>query len=185
MKAVDLRKGKTILYNGELAVAHEATHVAKGNKRSYIQARIKVLKTGSIHDVRFRVDDQIEVPYVESKTYEYLYQDGDHFVVMDPESFEQINVSADIVGDATDYLKPNEKVSCQILDGQVVSFELPFTVELEVKDCPPNVKGATATNQSKDATLETGAKVRVPPFVDVGTLIRVDTRTGEYIERVR
>ena len=102
-----------------------------------------------------------------------------------PENFEQINVNADIVGDAKAFLKPNERVSCQILDDQVVSFELPFTVELEVKDCPPNVKGATATNQSKEAILETGAKVRVPPFVEIGTLIRVDTRSGEYIERVR
>ncbi len=185
MKAVDLRKGKTILYNGELAVTHEATHVTKGNKRSYIQARIKMLKSGTLREVRFRVDDQVEVPFVESKEYEYLYKDGAHFVLMDPENFEQINVNADIVGDAKAFLKPNERVSCQILDDQVVSFELPFTVELEVKDCPPNVKGATATNQSKEAILETGAKVRVPPFVEIGTMIRVDTRSGEYIERVR
>ena len=185
MKAVDLRKGKTILYNGELAIVHEATHVTKGNKRSYIQTRVKMLKGGTLREVRFRVDDQIEIPFVESKEYEYLYKDGAYFVLMDPESFDQITVSEDIVGEATAFLKPNEKVSCQILDEQVVSFELPFTVELEVKDCPPNIKGATATNQSKEAILETGAKVRVPPFVDIGTMIRVDTRSGEYIERVR
>lgn len=183
IKAVELRKGKTILHEGQPAVVHEAQHVAKGNKRSYMQAKIKNLKTGIMSEVRFNVDDRVEIPFVEQKQYEYLYREGDKFVVMDLETFDQLSVDSDVVGDAAKWLRPNEKVTCEFFDGLMISFELPFTVELTVTDAPPVVKGATATNQSKEATVETGARVRVPPFVDTGTRIRIDTRTGEYIER--
>lgn len=185
IKAVDLRKGRTIIYEGQLAIVHEAQHVAKGNKRSYMQAKIKDFRTGTIQDVRFSVDDRIEVPYVESKQYEYLYRDGDSYIVMDTSSFEQLPVSADLVGDSAQWLKPNIPVTCQIYEGQMVSFELPVVVELAVTDTPPVVKGATATNQMKDAILETGAKVRVPPFIETGERLRIDTRTGDYIERAK
>jgi len=183
IKAVELRKGKTILHEGQPAVVHEAQHVAKGNKRSYMQAKIKNLKTGVISDVRFNVDDRVEVPFVEQKEYEYLYREGDKFVVMDLENYDQITVDSDVVGDAAKWLRPNEKIKCEFFNGLMISFELPFTVELAITDAPPVVKGATATNQSKEAIVETGAKVRVPPFIENGTKIRIDTRTGEYIER--
>lgn len=185
IKAVDLRKGKTILYENQLCVVHEAQHVAKGNKRSYMQARLKNLKSGSMTDVRFNVDDRVEVPFVESREYQYLYKEGDTFIVMDMESFDQFPVSAEIVGDNALYLKPNTRVTCQHFDGNMISFEIPFTVELEVKDTPPVIKGSTATNQLKEAILETGAKVRVPPFIEIGESVRVDTRTGEYLERAK
>lgn len=185
IKAVELRKGRTILHDGQLCVVHEAAHVAKGNKRSYMQAKVKNFKTGAIMDVRYSVDDRIEIPFVESRDYQYLYKEGDKFVVMDLESFDQFPISGDVVGDAALYLKPNEKVSCQLYDGAMISFELPFVVELKVTATPPSIRGATATNQLKEAILETGAKVRVPPFVDEGTVVRVDTRTGEYIERAK
>ena len=185
IKAVDLRKGKTIIHEGQLCVVHDASHVAKGNKRSYMQAKVKNLKSGAISDVRFNVDDRIEIPFVESREYQFLYKEGEKFVVMDLETFDQIPVSADVVGDGAAYLKPNEKVSCQIYDGAMISFELPFTVELKVTETTPVVRGATATNQLKDAILETGAKVRVPPFVEEGTVVRVDPRTGEYRDRAR
>ena len=185
MKAIDLRKGKTILHEGAVCVVHEATHVAKGNKRSYMQVKIKNFKTGTIVEVRFSVDDRVEVPFVESKEYEYLYPEGERYVLMDLETFDQVTVGADVVGDAVDYLKPNERVSCQMYEGAMISFELPHVVELEITDTPPVVKGATATNQPKDATLETGARVRVPAFISPGERVRVDTRTGEYIERAK
>lgn len=185
IKAVDLRKGRTILYEGKACVVHEAQHVAKGNKRSYMQTKIKDLVSGTMSEVRFRVDDMVEIPFVESKTYEYLYQQGDDFIVMDEETFDQFPVMADIVGDASQYLIPNTKVSCQFLDGKMIAFELPHVVELTIEDTPPVVKGATVTNQPKDATLETGARVRVPAFIEPGEKIRVDTRTGEYIERAK
>ena len=185
IRAVDLRKGRTILHEGNLVVVHEVRNVAKGNMASLMQAKLKNLKTGVITAVRFRVDERIEVPFVESKDYEFLYQDGDHYVVMDLESYDQFNISADLVGEAARWLKPNERVSCQIHDGQMISFEIPHVVELQVTDAPPVVKGATATNQSKGVVLETGAKIRVPPFIDQGEVVRVDTRTGEYVERAK
>ncbi len=185
IKAVELRKGRTILYDGAPAVVHEVQHVAKGNKRSYMQAKIKNLKSGSITEVRFRVDDTVEIPYVESKEYEFLYRDGDNFVVMDTETFDQLPIPADVVGDLKVYLKPNEKVNCQIFEGQMLSFELPHTVILEVTDTTPAIKGATATNQLKEAILETGVRIRVPPFVENGEKVVVDTRSGEYVERSR
>ena len=185
IKAIDLRKGRTVLHEGELYIVHESEHVTRGKGRSLMQIKLKNYKTGVILDLRFNVDEKVETPFVDSKTFEYLYQDGEQFVLMDTENFEQVNVPGDIVGDATRFLKPNEKIACQIYEGQIISFELPFTVELEVTDTPPAIKGATATNQLKEAILETGAKVRVPPFVENGTVIRVDTRTGEYIERAK
>ncbi|MCG3131356.1 MAG: Elongation factor P [Phycisphaerae bacterium] len=185
ISAIDLRAGNTVIYEGELFIVHEAHRVSKGNWRSYVQTKLKNFKTGSIIDARFGVDDKLDVPFVETRAYEYLYPEGDHLVVMDLESYDQIPLGKDIIGDGLKFLRPNEKLNCQIYQDKVVGVELPNTVELLVKDTPPVVRGATATNQSKDAILETGAKVKVPPFVEPGEKIRVDTRTGEYVERVR
>ncbi len=185
IKAVDLRKGKTILHGGEPCIVHEAQHVAKGNKRSYMQTKIKNLKSGIISEVRFTVDERVEVPFVETKEYEFLYREGENYIVMDTTTFDQIPMSVDVVGDAAQWLKPNEKVSCELFNGQVVSFNMPNTVELAVVDTSPVVKGATATNQNKDAVLETGARIKVPPFVEIGTRINVDTRTGQYLDRAK
>ena len=185
IKAIDLRKGKTILHNGELVTVHEARHVAKGNKGSYMQTKLRRMKSGTMYEVRFNVTERVEIPYVESKVYEYLYRDGDSFVVMDVESYDQIPISAELVGDAAKWLAPNTRITCQIYDGRIIQFEVPATVILEVTDAPPVVKGATATNQPKEVVLETGAKVRVPPFIATGERISVDSRTGEYIERAK
>lgn len=185
IKAVDLRKGRTILHEGTLFVVHSISHVAKGNKRSYMQAKLKRFQGGSMIEVRFSVDDRVEIPFVESKEYQFLYKDGTNFVVMDLETFDQFPISAEIVGEASDWLVPNEKIECQFYEEQIISLEIPHIVELEVTETTPVVKGATATNQLKDAFVETGTKVRVPPFVEEGTRIRVDTRTGEYVERAR
>ncbi len=185
LKAVDLRKGKTVMYEGDLYVVHEASHVAKGNKRSYMQVKLKNIKAGNIQEVRFSVDDRLETPFMESKEYEYLYPEGDSFVFMDTTTYDQINISAELVGDAAKFMKANEQVTCQMHDEEVIALELPIVVELEITDTPPVVKGATATNQPKDAIVETGAKVRVPAFIEPGEKIRVDSRTGDYIERAK
>ncbi|MFH1745550.1 MAG: elongation factor P [Planctomycetota bacterium] len=185
IKAMDLRKGKVVSHDNELYTVHTAQHVAKGNKRSYIQAKLKSLKTGNLQDVRFSVDDRIETPYVDTKEYEYLYRDGQDFILMDQTTYDQISVPAATLGDANLYLKGNETIFCSIIEGKIVSVELPNVVELTVKDAPPVVKGATATNQSKEAELETGLRVKVPPFIDIGEVIRVDTRSGEYVERAK
>lgn len=185
IKAVELRKGRTILYQGELAVVHEARTVAKGNKRTYIQTKIKNFKSGTIFEVRFNVDERLETPFIETKEYEFLYRDGTSFVVMDMESFDQLPVDEALIGDAAQWLTPNTRVTCSLYENQIIQIDVPFTVTLTVTDAPPQVKGATATNQLKDAILETGVKVRVPPFIGIGERINVDTRTGEYIERAK
>ena len=185
IKASELRKGKVISYKNELYTVHTSQHVAKGNWRSYIQARLKSLKTGQVIDARFSVDDNVETPYVENKPYEYLYREGDNFVLMDQTTYDQIPVPTDLMGEGEHYLKGNETVMCLFIDGTIVGVELPNVVELEVTDTTPAIKGATATNQNKDAVLETGLRVRVPPFIENGEMIRVDTRTGDYVERAR
>ncbi len=185
IKAVDLRKGRTVMYENTLYIVHEASHVAKGNKRSYMQVKLKDLQSGRINDVRFSVDERIETPYLEDKEYEFLYREGDDFVLMDTKTFDQLTLAREVVGEAAMFLKPNERVKCQLHAGRVVVLELPIVVELEVTDTPPVVKGATATNQPKDAVVETGARVRVPAFIEPGERIRIDSRTGEYLERVK
>lgn len=185
IKANDLRKGKLVSHEGQLYTVHTAQHVAKGNKRSYIQTRLKAVKGGQLIDVRFSVDDRIETPFIDTKPYEFLYRDGHTFIVMDPESYDQLHIPAEAMEDGGKFLKGNETLVCAIVEGEVVTVELPNTVELSVADTSPAIKGATATNQNKDAILETGLKIKVPPFIAVGEVVRVDTRTGEYIERAK
>ncbi len=185
IKASELRKGKLISFEGELYTVHESRHVAKGNKGSYMQTKLRGMKSGTMIDMRFNVNDRIETPFLDTRPYEYLYRDGSAFVLMDQENFDQIHVSPDVLGEAHLFLKGNETVMCGAVDGVIVTAELPNVVELTVADTSPVVKGATATNQSKDATLETGLRIKVPPFIDIGELLRVDTRTSEYIERAK
>lgn len=185
IKAVELRKGRTVMYEDKAYVVHDAQHVAKGNKASYMQAKLKGLKDGLIIDVRFRVEERLETPYLEDKEYEYLYQDGDDFIVMDTSTYDQIHLSSGVMGEAVQFLKPNERITAKLLDGEIIGVELPHVVELEITDTPPVVKGATVTNQPKEATLETGARIRVPAFIEPGERVRVDTRSGEYIERAK
>ncbi len=185
IRAIDLRKGKLISYEGELYTVHEARHVAKGNKGSYMQTKLRSVRTGTMVDVRFNVNDRVETPFLDTRTYEYLYRDGQDFVLMDQETYDQIHVPAELMPEAEKYLRGNEVVTCGLVDGKVVTVELPNTVELKVVDTPPAIKGATVTNQNKDATLETGLRIKVPPFIEPGELVRVDTRTGEYIERAK
>ena len=185
IKASDLRKGKVVSHENDLYTVHTSQHVAKGNKRSYMQVKLKSLKTGNLLDVRFSVDDRVETPFVDTKEYEYLYRDGSDYVLMDQTTYDQIHVSEDVIGEAKLYLKGNEAVVCSMIEGSMASVELPNVVELTVTDTTPAIKGATATNQNKDAVLETGLRVKVPPFIENGEVIRVDTRTGEYIERAK
>lgn len=185
IKASELKKGRVVQYEGQLYTAHTITHVTRGNWRSYIQAKLKSIKTGQVIDVRFSVDDKVDAPFVETKPYEYLYREADEYIIMDQETFDQIHISADAIGDASLYLKGNEIVTCAFMDGKIVSVELPNVVELKVADTSPVVRGATATNQTKDATMETGLQVKVPPFIEIGEILRIDTRSGEYLERAK
>jgi len=183
VRAVDLRRGMGVVYKDKVWVVFSSGHVAKGNKRSYMQVELKNATTGQLIKERFRVDDTLEQAIFDRKSMEYLYSDGDNHVVMDPDSYEQMQLPGDLVGDRSAYLVPNIQLEVAFVDGSPVAVELPNTVELKVVDTPPQVKGATATNQLKDAVCEGGARIRVPPFVENGTIVKVDTRTGEYLGR--
>ncbi len=183
IKAVNIKRGQAVLWEGQLWIVHENETVAKGNKRSYMSVKLKHFKNGNVVDFRLNVDEKVEVPFVEDKTFQYLYRDGEGFIMMDMDNFEQLTVPLDLMPDADKYLKGSEELQCKLLEGTIVGVELPNTVELEVAEAPPVVKGATATNQSKEVVLETGYKVRVPPFISPGERLRIDTRTGEYLSR--
>lgn len=185
LRANELRPGKVVLHEDTLYTVKEATHVAKGNKRSYIQIKLKNFKSGQIIDYRSRVDETFETPFVQSKEYEYLYHDGNDYIMADVDTYDQIPISAELIGDVTQFMKDNIRVTCDIIDGQIVSVALPHVVELKVTETVPAIKGATATNQNKDAELETGARIKVPPFIEIGEVVRVDTRTGQYLERAK
>lgn len=185
IKASELKKGKVVLHEGALYTVSDIQRVSKGNWRSYLQVKLKSLKDGRVLDARMSVDDKVETPFVDTKPFQYLYRDGDHFVVMDESTYDQISIPADVMGDGELYLRGNEIITVSFIEGKIVAIELPNVVELKVTDTPPVVKGATATNQSKEATMETGLRVRVPPFIDIGEDLRIDTRTGEYIERAK
>jgi len=185
IRASDVRPGKLIVFEDALYTVKEATHVAKGNKRSYIQLKLKNFKTGQIIDQRARVDDTYETPFVQTKEYEYLYFDGTDYIIADVNTYDQIPISPELIGEATQFLKENTRVTCDLVDGQIVSVQLPNVVELAVTETVPAIKGATATNQNKDATVETGARIKVPPFIEIGEVVRVDTRSGLYVERAK
>ena len=184
IRALDLRRGMGVKYKDAVWAVFSREHVVKGKGQSFVQIELKHAKTGQIIGQRFRVNESLEEAFFDRKPMEYLYRDGQNFVVMDNESYEQYEIPADLIGDDSVYMKENTQVEIAFAEGELVSVELPNTVELEVVDTPPPIKGATATNQLKDAVCDTGAKVKVPPFVVNGTMIKVDTRTGEYLGRV-
>jgi len=185
IKATDIRRGMVITMEGVNFVVVDFAHHTPGNLRAMVQTKLRNMNTGSLIDKRLRSVDQIEVPYVETKEYEYLYSSGDEHVFMDTETFDQISFTPEILGTSMQYLLPNSKVMVMHVADKPVSIEVPASIDLMVVDTPPSIKGATATNQYKEATLETGLKVSVPPFVGPGEKIRIDTRTGEYVERVK
>ena len=185
LKATDIRRGMVITMEGINYVVLDFAHHTPGNLRAMVQTKLRNMNNGSLIEKRLRSVDQIEVPFVETKEYEYLYSSGDEHVFMDTETYDQLSFNADIIGTAMDYLLPNSRVMVKYINDKPVSIEVPDFVELTVKETPPSLAGATATNQYKEAKLETGLTVSVPPFIKGGEKIRIDTRTGEYLERVK
>ncbi len=185
IKANDIRRGMVVTMEGVNFVVVDFAHHTPGNLRAMVQTKLRNMNTGAIIDKRLRSVDQIEVPYVETKQFEYLYSSGDEHVFMDTETYDQLSFPPEILGTSMQFLLPNSKVTVQYVGGKAVSVDVPASIDLVVTDTPPSIKGATATNQYKEALLETGLKVQVPPFVGPGEKIRIDTRTGEYIERVK
>jgi len=185
MKASEMKKGQTVKMDGALYSVLDYQHVKLGKGGAVYQTKLKNIEDGGIRDVRLRADETIEEAYLDHRNYEYLYSSGSEHVLMDLETFDQITLFDDQFGDGAKYLKPNTQLQVSMYQGRPVIVQLPNTVDLEVTDTPPDIKGATATNQYKDATLETGIVVQVPPFIKVGELVRIDTRSGEYVTRVK
>ncbi|MDG3002962.1 elongation factor P [Paludisphaera mucosa] len=185
IKATDVRRGMVITMEGVNFVVVDFAHHTPGNLRAMVQTKLRNMNSGALIDKRLRSVDQIEVPYVETKEYEYLYSAGDEHVFMDTETYDQLHFSPEIIGTAMSFLLPNSRVMVKYINDKPVSIEIPDSVELSVADTPPALAGATATNQYKEATMETGLKVQVPPFIKPGEKIRIDTRTSEYLERVK
>jgi elongation factor P len=185
IKATDIRRGMVITIDGTNFVVVDFAHHTPGNLRAMVQTKLRNMNNGALIEKRLRSVDQVEVPYVETKEFEYLYSSGDEHVFMDTKTYDQLSFPPEILGTAMQYVLPNSKVQVMFVDNKPISVEVPASIDLIVTDTPPSIKGATATNQYKEATLENGLKVQVPPFVGPGDRIRVDTRTGEYVERVK
>ena len=185
IKAVDLRRGMAVRYRDDLWSVVDFHHVAKGNKRSLMQVKLKNLSSGAISEERFRVSDTLEDVYVDKRQMEYSYSNAQGHFCMDTQTYEQVPLGLEVIGDDVGYLVSGTTLEVHFFDGQALLAILPNTVDLKVAEAPPVVKGATATNQNKTDIMETGLKVQVPPFVGTGEPIRVDTRSGEYVERVR
>ncbi len=183
VKASQLRRGQGVMWEGGVWVVFSSSHVAKGKGQSYMQIELRNAKTGQIIGRRFRVDEGLEEAFFERKKMEYLYTQGQNMVLMDPNDYEQSEAPLSMLGDKTVYLVPNMELELAFAEGECVGIEMPNTVELTVTDTPPALKGATATNQLKEAICEGGAKIKVPPFVENGTVLKVDTRTNEYLGR--
>jgi elongation factor P len=184
VKSNDLRPGMAVTIDGQLYVITQFQHVTPGNLRAMVQLKIKSVASGQVLEKRLRSGEEVEQAMLDRREFEYLYSESAGHVFMDTESFEQVTMPDDLVGASMPYLKPNTHIVALINEGNPVAIELPKTVDLQVKDTPPGVKGGTVTNVQKEATLETGLKVRVPEFIKSGEVVRISTEDGSYMSRV-
>lgn len=185
IKASDIRRGQVVTMDGVNFVVLDFAHRTPGNLRAFVQVKFRNMSNGSQIEKRFRSDEQIEAPFVETREFDYLYSSGDEHVFMDIETYDQLHFGPDMVGESLPYLQPNMRVQVTYVGDKAISVQLPASVDMTIVDTPPSIKGATATNQYKEATTETGLKIMVPPFVGPGEKVRIDTRTGDYVERVK
>ena len=185
IQATQLKRGMVIRHDNDLYRVVEAQHKTPGNLRGMVQAKIKNLKSGSISDHRFRSVDMVERAILEETEMEFLYKDGDMFHFMNNETFEQMGLSDDVLGDAVPYLMSNIRLKIEMFEDRPVGIELPQTVDMTVMETEPAIKGASVSNVGKPAKMETGLIVNVPAFIAEGERIRIDTSTGTYVERVK
>jgi len=179
-----VKAGSVVIIDGELCKVLKRHHHTPGNLRAMVQAVLRNIKTGNSFPLRWAADEKIEVAFLDEREMEYLYDDGTSYNLMDTTNFEQITVDHDFFGEAIQYVLPNTKVKITFHEGVPVGVNLPQTVDLEITDCDAAIKNQTATTSYKRATMETGLTVMVPPFITRGEKIRVNTETGEYVERV-
>lgn len=184
IQATQVRKGMFIRHDKDLYRVVATEHVTPGKGRGMVQAKIRHIKSGAIMDHRFRSGDRVDRVVLDQTEMEYLYQDGDTYHFMNGETYEQIALSAETLGDAVPYLIPNIKLEVQFFEGAPIGINPPLTVEMKIVETEPAIKGATVSNVTKPATMETGLIVQVPPFINEGDVIKVDTASGAYVERV-
>ncbi|MES2651154.1 MAG: elongation factor P [Bacteroidota bacterium] len=184
-KASDIKNGNILRFNGELTQVEEFLHRTPGNLRAFYQAKMRSVKTGKLVEYRFRVDEEVEICRVETNDYQYLYEDGNYLVVMDNTSYEQFNIPKFLFGDSVKFIKEGMNVIIAFESEEPIMAQTPSHVELEITYTEPAVKGNTSTNALKYATVETGVEIKVPMFINQGDKVKVDTRTGEYIERIK
>jgi len=184
INATQLRVGMIIVHERDLYRVTSVRHLTPGNKRGFMQSKLKNLRTGVGAEQKFRSEDRLEQAALESRTMAYLYRDGDSHIFMDTENYEQVSLSAGQVGGLLSYLLPGQTVQIEFFDGRPVGISPPSSVVLEVTETQPILKGATASASYKPAKMETGLTILVPPFIQAGDRIRVDTDDGNYVERV-
>lgn len=185
ISATGLRRGMVIRKDGELFSVFSFTHLTPGNKRGFVQTKLRNLRTGALIDHRFRSVDTVERVALEQQEMEFLYQDGADYVFMNTTSYEQVHLGENLLGNSILYLVPNITIRVEFHQQTPVGIQLPTTVDLEVVETEPGLKSATASSVNKPAKLETGLVVQVPPFVNAGEKVRVDTNSGAYMERAR
>ncbi len=183
ISATQMRPGMVIKFNNELFSVFSVNHRTPGNLRGFVQARMRSLRNGSMMEHRFSSEDRVERAVLDEQEMEYLYDDGEYYYFMNTETFEQMHLTKDILGDGVSYLIPQLKVHVEFYEGRPISVELPATVDLTVVETEPGLKGATVSNVTKPAKLETGLVVQVPPFITTGEKIRINTSEGIYQER--
>jgi elongation factor P len=183
ISATQLRPGMVIKFNNELYSIFKMEHRTPGNLRGFVQVKMRNFKSGTMIEHRFSSEDRVEKASLDEVEMEYLYDDGEYFYFMNTETFEQMHLMKDLLGDATNFLVPNLKVKVEFYEGQPMSVDLPPTVDLTVVETEPSLKGATVSNVTKPAKLETGLVVQVPPFIAEGEKIRVSTSEFSYLER--
>jgi elongation factor P len=179
----DLRTGLTLEIDGEIYSVVEFLHVKPGKGAAFVRTKLKNVKTGAVTERTFRAGEKVNRAHIDTVEVQYLYSTGNEYYFMDTETFEQIVIDAETLGDAPNYLKENMIIGLEMYAGSPVGVQLPTAVELEVTETEPGFKGDTATGGSKPATLETGLVVQVPLFIETGDVLKIDTRTGEYLSR--
>jgi elongation factor P len=183
--STQLRVGNIIMHQNDLHRVMEMTHVTPGNWRGFVRTKLRNLRSGTQTEYRFRSEEKADRVSLEQQEMEYLYQSGDEYFFMNSETYEQLSLSKEDIGDSVQYLIPNLKIRVELYEGRPIGVTLPKVVDLTVTDTPPAIKSATVTNELKPATMETGVVVRVPNFVSAGDVIRVDTETGDYVSRAK
>lgn len=183
MRATEIRPGMAVRLDGKLLVVVKTEHRTPGNLRAFHQIKMRDVMTGQYVDRRYGSGDELDVTTLDRRPMEYLFSDSAGHTFMDTETYDQITISDELIGDGKNFMAPNTQVVMLVHEGNPVMVELPASVALKVTDTPPGIKGATATNQLKEATLETGLKTRVPPFIDIGETIKISTTDGSYQSR--